>query len=411
VSAASKSITRRTKGLTLLIVVIAALGFGAYRYFHRPPAAPLVHYTVSKVTRGDVSKVVMTTGQLAPLVSVEVSTQISGLITDVRVDFNTPVKKGEVLALIDPSIYQQALQQAKANLRSAEASNKLAQLTVDRQRDLSKRSLVAQQDYDQAAALYEQSEAGLLTQRAAVQSAQVDLDRCTLTSPIDGIVIYKSADVGKTVQASFSAPTLFVIARDLRQMQIIADVSEVDIWSVKVGQDVTFTIEALPNRTFHGTLKQIRNPYIPSEKQSNQPQTESNALASFSAVIEVENPDLLLLPSLTANVSIVVLQHRNVLHFPNSALRVQLPPAPGSVPPAATPPAPSEKSASETPEAKPTVVYRLPHGDRTATPECVSVQLGLTDSIVTEVTSGLAEGDLLVTGVSRPPPTYRSSFF
>ncbi len=152
-----------------------------------------------------------------------------------KVDFNSPVKRGQVLALIDPSSYQQALAQSKANLRSAMASNALAQLTVDRQHQLVAKKVVSQSDVDTAEAGFEQSQALLLTQQAAVQNAQLDLDRCTITSPIDGVVIFKAADVGKTVQASFSAPTLFVIAQDLRKMQIIAPISEVDIWAVKPG--------------------------------------------------------------------------------------------------------------------------------------------------------------------------------
>ncbi len=320
----------RFKKIAFAAVAVVLAGGGAAFYFHKPAAPPPPHFTISKVTRGDISKVVRTTGQLAPLISVEVSTQISGLITEVKVDFNTPVKKGQVLALIDPSSYQQALNQMKANLRSGQATNALAKVFADRQRQLEEKHLISNQDNDAADAAYQQSQAALLTLEAAVQNAALDLERCTLTSPIDGIVIYKAADVGKTVQASFSAPTLFVIAEDLRKMQIIAPISEVDVWSVKPGQEATFTVEALPDRTFHGTLRQIRNPYTPSDKQANQSQPTSNSIATFDGVIEVDNPDLVLLPSLTATVSVVVDRHQGVLRLPNSALRVQLPPTPGA---------------------------------------------------------------------------------
>lgn len=353
----------------------------------------------------------MTTGQLAPLVSVEVSTQISGLITEVDVDFNTPVKKGQTLARIDPATYQQVLYQAQANLKSGQANAALAKLTADRQKDLAAKHLVAQQDSDQAQALLEQAQATLLTQQSTVKSAQLDLDRCTITSPIDGIVIYKAADVGKTVQASFTAPTLFVIAKDLRKMQIIASISEVDVWSVKPGQPVTFNVEALPDRAFKGTLRQIRNPYTPSEKQTTQQQPGSNPIAMFDAVIEVENPDLVLMPSLTANVSVVILQHKNVLRLPNSALRVQMPP-PGGTNPTEAPSAPKpEKASPEAPAPGTAIAYRLPKGDRSATPEKIVIHTDITDSIMTEVTSGLAEGDTVVTGVIRPPYTYHGLFF
>jgi HlyD family secretion protein len=406
-------LSSRSRNLGIIsLIVVAGGGAAAFHHFRNPSAPPQPHYTISKVTRGDVSKVVMTTGQLAPLISVEVSTQISGLITQVKVDFNSPVKRGQVLALIDPSSYQQALAQAKANLRSAEATSALARLTVDRQRQLVGKKVVSQSDFDTAEAAFEQSQALLLTQQAAVQNAQLDLDRCTITSPIDGVVIFKAADVGKTVQASFSAPTLFVIAQDLRKMQIIAPISEVDIWAVKPGQEVTFTVEALADRTFHGSLRQIRNPYTPSDKQANQTQAESsaNSIATFDAVIEVDNPDLVLLPSLTATVSVVVDRHKNVLRLPNSALRVQLPPAPGAPP---APPGPPPPADAASPEAAPgtATVYCLANGDRNGTPAPTSVHLGLSDSIITEVASGLKEGDTVITGITRPPYQYRNSFF
>jgi len=403
----------RLKKTLLIGLPVLAAGTLLYFYFRKAPPPPPPHYTISKVAKGDVAKIVMATGQLTPFVSVEVSTQISGLITEVKVDFNSPVKKGEVLALIDPSTYEQAINQARANLHSAEAANDLNRLMADRQRQLLEKHLAAQQDYDQALALSQQSQALLLTQQAIVKSAQVDLDRCTITSPIDGVVIYKAADVGKTVQASFTAPTLFVIAQDLRKMRIIAPVSEVDVWSVKPGQEVTFTVDALPNRTFHGILRQIRNPYTPSDKQNDQNQSQANAsITTFDAVIEVENPDLVLLPSLTANVSIVVEKHKDVLNLPNSALRVQVPPPGGASPPGPEggPVAASSAAAPEEGDGMGTV-YRLPGGDRNATPEKIAIHVGLTDSIITEVVSGLKEGDTVITGITPPPYVYRSGLF
>jgi HlyD family secretion protein len=223
-------------------------------------------------------------------------------------------------------------------------------------------------------------------------------------------VIFKAADVGKTVQASFSAPTLFVIAQDLRKMQIIAPISEVDIWAVKSGQEATFTVEALPDRVFHGLLRQIRNPYTPSEKQANQPPSETtSSIATFDAVIEVDNPDLVLLPSLTANVSVVVDRHKGVIRLPNSALRVQIPASAAGNSEAGAKPAPTA-SAPEMAQGTATV-YRLPGGDRNATPESVPIHLGISDSIITEVVSGLKEGDTVVTGTIKPPYEYHNSFF
>src|SRR5688572_20856955 len=283
-------------------------------------------YTVAPVVRGDIVRSVNTTGQLTPWTSVEVSTQISGLVTQVNVDFNSEVKKGQVLAEIDPSTYQQRVRQAGADLAAAKANHVLAEINARRLKGLRDKDLVTEQEYDEAQARLQQSEAALLTSRAAVENARVDLVRCTVTSPIDGVVIFKQVEVGKTVVSSFSAPTLFVIAQDLTKMRIIAPISEVDIWSVDSGQEVTFTVDALPDRTFNGRLTQIRNPYTPVDKQQQQQQAQQSTIVSFDAVIEVDNKDMLLRPSLTANVSVVVERRDGVLQIPNGALRVQLPP-------------------------------------------------------------------------------------
>lgn len=369
----------------IAIAVVAAAGLIVIRKYRGGPAEALPDYTAARIVRGDITRAVLTTGQLAPLVTVEISTQISGQITEVGVDFNTQVKPGQVLARIDPATYEQKLNQAKADLAAAEASHHLLELTANRQKELLSRSMTSQSDYDQALAQLQQADAVLLTRKAAVENAQLDLDRCTITSPIDGVVIFKAADVGKTVQASFSAPTLFVIAQDLRKMQIIAPVSEVDIRSVHPGQQVTFTVDAIPDRVFAGTLRQIRNPYTPSDQKSQASATSSSGITRFDAVIGVENPDLVLLPSLTANVSIIIDHRENVLQIPNSALRVNLP-------------------GVAVPKGADSVAYRLPGGNReAAAPLAVAVKLGITDSISTEVVSGLAEGDTVVTGVTRTP--------
>jgi HlyD family secretion protein len=379
---------RRLKILLWLLVLAIVVGAACFWLAgRRKAAAPVLNYTVASITRGDLLRSVTTTGQLAPLVCVEVSTQISGLITEVAVDFNSHVTKGQVLARIDSSTYEQDLKQAKADLAAAEAAHRLAQLTVDRYKRLLDAKLETQQDYDQADAQLQQQDATLLTRRAAIENAQLNLDRCTITSPIDGIVLYKAADVGKTVQASFSAPTLFAIAKDLKKMQIDAQVSEVDVWSVKPGQEVTFTVDALPDRVFKGVVRQIRDPYTPSDKQSSA-SANSGGISTFDTIIEVENPDEVLMPSITANVSIIVSGKKGVLRVPNSALRVQLPPDAG-----VSAPAPGTADGQNR-----AVVYRLPGGNRTAKPVPVVVRLGLSDSLMTEVLDGLNEGDVVVTG-------------
>lgn len=373
-------------GLVLIAVIASGLVYSQRDDQDQTHAG----YTVARVTRGDIIQAVNTTGQLSPWASVEVSTQISGLVTDVNVDFNSEVKQGQVLAKIDPSTYEQRLRQAQADLAAAEANHTLTALNARRLKGLRDQDLVTQQEYDQADAQLQLSNAGLLTRRAAVENARVDLERCTITSPIDGVVIFKQVEVGKTVVSSFSAPTLFVIAQDLGKMRIIAPISEVDVWSVKPVQAVTFTVDAIPDRRFQGRLTQIRNPYTPSEKQQQQ-QAQQNPIANFDAVIEVDNHDLLLRPSLTANVSVIVERRANVLRIPNSALRVRLEEG------AYTPAKSRDMSTSSRETA---TVYRLPGGDRDAVPEALAVRLGISDSIDTEVLSGLNEGDVVVTGVA-----------
>jgi HlyD family secretion protein len=390
--------------------VLLGLCIAAVIYFKSDGASRSdTRYTVAPVTRGDIVQAVNTTGTLTPLESVEVSTQVTqGLITEVAVDFNSQVKKGQVLARIDPATYEQRLRQANANLSAAEANYRLAQLNERRMKELHDQDLVTQQEYDVSEAQLQQSQAAMLTNKAEVENARVDLDRCTITSPIDGIVIFKQVEVGKTVVSSLAAPTLFTIARDLSKMRIIAPISEVDVWSVNPGQTVTFTVDALPDRSFQGRITQIRNPYTPSDRQQQQSaMMQQSPIATFDSVIEVDNPDLLLRPSLTANVSVIVNRREKVLRIPNGALRVKLPEAVAAE--MAKAKGGSGKAVAATPNvqvvdnrgadrnAAYATVFRLPKADRNATPEAVKVRLGISDSIVTEVLGGLNEGDQVIT--------------
>lgn len=377
------------------IILSLLLGAGLYwKYGHSPAAPP--RFTVAKVERGDLTQAVATTGILSPRTIVEVSSQISGLITDVGVDFNTRVHKGQVLARIDPAIYEQQLQQAEANLIAAQATHALNVLNATRLKGMREAKLVSQLEYDQAAAALGQSQANLLTQRAAVKRAQTDLSRCTITSPIDGIVIYRQAEVGRTVVSSFSAPTLFTIAQDLSNMRIIAPINEVDVASVQPGAEVTFTVDALPGRTFHGKLTQIRNPYTPSDRAQQNPQ-QGNGIVHFDGIIDVDNADLALRPSLTASVSIVVAQRAKVLKIPSGALTVKPPEGMAAPPPSS--------------EGHGVTVYRLPDGSREATPQAVIIRTGATDGVVTEILSGLSQGDTVITGTASTWDAPKQSLF
>jgi HlyD family secretion protein len=459
--------------LIVKILLVALLGGAGYYYYrHSQAEAKAPEYTTTTVARGSIRQLVTATGQLDPLLSVDVGSQISGLVQKLYVDFNSRVTKGQKLAEIDPSTYQQRLRQAEANLASTEAGNRLQRLNTERSKELRDKQLISQQDYDQAVAQLQQSDAQLLTSKAAVENARVDLERCTINSPIDGIVISKQTEEGKTVAASLNAPTLFTIANDLAKMQITAAVAESDVGSVENGQPVTFTVDAFPNRAFSGLVTQVRNA----------PKTTSNVV-TYETIINVDNKDLKLRPGMTANVSIIVASRENSLRLPNSTLRVRLPensgvktaaaPAPAAAgtvavaspasPPAAAPGSTGGRTregggeggrrggflgADATPEQREQMravmaevgitsfrdatpeqreqlrkllterglipapaapgettvttrtVYRLPGGNKSATPEPVSVKIGITDGSASEVIDGIAEGDTIITGVS-----------
>jgi len=299
----------------LVVIILAALAAGGWYYYEsRSAVSEAPTFNTTTVARGDILQTVTATGTLEPVISVDVGSQISGLVKTLYVDFNSTVKKGDKLAEIDPATYQQRLRQAEANLASAEASNRLQKLNTERIKGLFDQKLVTQQEHDQAVAQLEQSNAQLVTQRAAVENARVDLERCTISSPIDGIVMNKQTEEGKTVAASLNAPVLFTIANDLARMQITAAVSEADIGSVAVGHEVTFTVDAFPGRSFRGDVVQVRNA----------PKTVSNVV-TYDTIINVNNGDLKLRPGMTANVSIIVARRNGVVRLPNSALRVRIP--------------------------------------------------------------------------------------
>lgn len=276
-------------------------------------AAPLTFRTAA-VQRGDVTQTVTGSGSLSALTTVEVGSQISGNIQRRFVDFNDPVKKGQLLAEIDPSTFEARLFQAEANLQSTQAALNLKKLNIRRSKELLAQALVAQSDYDQLVAELQQLEAAGKNAEAAVKNAKLDLDRCKIYSPVDGVVLRRAADVGQTVQSSYNVATLFVIARDLSQMEIEAAISEADIGSVEIGQPVTFTVDAFPGRSFKGTVRQVRNNSI-----------VSNNVVTYPTIISADNADLKLRPGMTANVVITTDRRINVLRLPNAAVRFKPP--------------------------------------------------------------------------------------
>lgn len=297
----------------LLLLLLAGGAYAGWRWY-KGPAEPPIEYGTATISRGDLTQIVTANGQISPVKNVTVGSQVSGIITDLKVDFNSRVTNGQIIAQIDPSTYQQSITQSEAELANAEAAWELAEVNARRAKELSNSQLISASEYDKAVADLHQAEAGVKMRKALLKKATVDLERTTIYSPVDGIVISRMVDVGQTVAASFNAPTLFTIANDLRNMRIEAMVSEADVGGVEEGQDVTFTVDAFPNRQFKGVVTQVR--YAPITNQN---------VVTYTAVVDVNNDDLKLRPGMTANVSIITGQRKGVLRIANAALRFRPP--------------------------------------------------------------------------------------
>lgn len=296
-------------GWIVVLALAAILAGGGYWYWHdHSDSDP--EYKTEPIARGDLIQVVTATGQLNPRTNVDVGCQVSGIIQKIFVDYNSPVTNHQVIAQLDPTTYKTLVDQARANLLNAKAGLELAKANEERSTVLFKDKIVAPADQDTAVATYHQAEAQVQLMQATLDQSEANLAYSTIYSPVDGIVISRNVDVGQTVAASLSAPTLFMIANDLAQMQIDALVSEADIGGVETNQLVNFTVDAFPTRTFQGTVIQIRNA----------PQTNQNVI-TYDTVIGVNNSDLKLRPGMTANVSIITGQRHNVLSIPNGALQ------------------------------------------------------------------------------------------
>src|SRR5437899_8636269 len=232
-------------------------------------------YQTATATRGPITQAVTATGTLNPVVNVQVGSQVSGNIAKLFADFNSEVKAGQTVAQIDPMLFQAAVTQAEGDLASTQAALELAKVNATRTEQLFKQKISSQQDLDQAMANLHQAEANVKIKQGALDKAKADLDHCTITSPIDGVVISRSVDVGQTVAASLQAPVIFQIANDLTKMQIDANVAEADVGVLEVGQDVDFTVDAFPMRTFHGKVVQVRNAPITVRSEEHTSELQS----------------------------------------------------------------------------------------------------------------------------------------
>jgi HlyD family secretion protein len=359
--------------ISAVIILLAVTGYILFRGKGNEPK-----FRTEKVTRGDIVMAVSSTGTVNPVTTVLVGTQVSGTIKEIYVDFNSPVK-GQLIARIDPALFEAQVNQARANLFSAKANLEKAEATLvdakrtmDRNKELFSKNLVARSELDTAETNHETSKATVSAAKAqvaqteaALSLAETNLYYTKIVSPVEGIVVSRNVDVGQTVAASFQTPTLFSIAQDLTKMQIDANVDESDIGNIKVGQDVGFIVDAYPDITFKGSVWQVRNAPITVEN-----------VVTYDVVIQVSNPDLKLKPGMTANVSIIVAIKKDVLKIPNAALRFRL----------------AEKGV-QTPEKKVPGIWISEKGQAMRVP----VSTGISDGSYTELVSGdLREGQEVI---------------
>jgi len=310
----------------LLLVVVAYAGRALWK------SDPEVQYNTVQADRGDVVARVTATGTLSALVTVQVGSQVSGRIQELNVDFNSQVKKGEMIAKIDPRLFEAEVEQQRANLQAAEANLTRAKVLArdarrqaERANELVGRGLVSQSERDTTQANADSADSSVVSAQASVSQARASLNRAlvnlnytNILSPTDGVVISRSVDIGQTVAASLQAPVLFTIAQDLRQMQVNTSVSESDVGKLAADMPATFTVDAYPGERFRGKVRQVRDSA-----------TTNQNVVTYDAVLDVENPDLKLKPGMTANVTFIYAQKRDVLRVPNAALRFRLPPGQG----------------------------------------------------------------------------------
>jgi len=408
----------RNKGFSLtkwvfFLVIIAALAGGGFWYW-KNSADKGPDYKTAPVSITNLIQAVTATGQLNPLTNVQVGSQVSGIITNIYVDFNSPVTNHQVIAQLDPATYKAIVAQARADVASAKAALELAQAEAERSKTLNAAKIVAQSEYDTAEATLHQAEASVMMKEASLQQAEANLAYTTIYAPVDGIVISRNVDVGQTVAASLSTPTLFMIANDLTKMQIDALISEADIGGIETNQTVNFSVDAFPTRTFRGVVWQVRNAPI----------TNQNVI-TYDAVIRVDNSDMKLRPGMTANVSIITAEKHNALKIPNAALRfhpAELDPKNGV---ASADPAGGQfrsgaggggerggrsgEGGGDRPKQRRSPMRTIyvpgekgPDGGKSETAIPVQIRTGISDGVSTEVVEGLKEGDLVIVGQNLP---------
>ncbi|MCC7135338.1 MAG: efflux RND transporter periplasmic adaptor subunit [Nitrosomonas sp.] len=353
------------KKIIVIIVLLVAVFYG-YAFFSNDTDP--VQYKSGQVDRGKLVRTISANGTLTPLELVEVGTQISGTVTRIYADFNDQVKTGQILAELDPALLNAQLQQSAANLKSAQTNLSLAINKLSRSRQLVKKGFISGEALDEAEQQLRAARAQVEVNQAQVMRDRANLNYSVIRSPVSGVVVARDVNVGQTVAANFQTPTLFQIARDLRQMQINISVAEADIGQIHIEQPIAFSVDAFPEHKFSAVVKQIRlNPTI----QEN--------VVTYNVVATVFNEDGSLLPGMTANVRFIVAEKPEVLRIPNAALRYK--------------PAQDKMGGSISLQPGYRLVYRLDNN----LPAPIQIRTGITDGKLTEVLSGeLAENDLLV---------------
>jgi len=362
----------RHLSLNLALIVVALTGC--------KPSGNTARYEAGPVSRGSVVAHVTASGTLSAVVSVDVGSQVSGKVSALFADFNSPVKKGQLVAEIDPTLYQAALSQAEGDLASADATVTLKRQNLNRKKTLVPLKAASQLDLDQATAELAQAEATVTIKKAMLESARTNVGYCKITAPVDGIVIARNVDTGQTVIAAMSTPVLFTVAQDISKMYLKADVSEADIGQVREGQPVDFAVDAFPDDLFHGTVTQVRK--SPTSTQN---------VVSYQTIISVNNPEQKLFPGMTADVSILVADRENAIKVPNTALRY-------------TPP---DNALYVDPPIKGLqrnrrLIYTLSADGTKLKP--VIVKTGISDGVYTEIVEGLGEDAQVVTSTVSEHP-------
>ena len=361
-------LTNKKWGIVAAVVIVAVAVIATCS---RGKKNDEVEFEMGKVAPANLQNSITATGSIEPVTSVTVGTQVSGIVSKLYVDYNSVVKKGQVIAELDKTNLTSELNTAKANLASMQSTLSYQTANFKRNQTLYKKGLISANEFEEAQLAYRQAKENVATARENVRKAQTNLGYATITSPIDGIVLSKSVEEGQTVAASFSTPELFTIAQDLTNMQVVADVDEADIADVKVGERVSFTVDAYPTETFSGTVKQVR-----------QEATTTNNVVPYEVVISAPNADMKLKPGLTANVTIFTSELDGVLSIPSKALRYS----------------PEKETVGKRKIVDcngKNKVWTLEGNQIVAH----AVKIGMTDGTHTQILGGIAAGKQIITGI------------